>query len=192
MKNNKILVISGPTGSGESTLTKKIIEQYPVFQRLITATSRPKRTGEIDKIDYYFFSKEEFKELIEKGLILEYSYIENRDTYYGTYLPELEKKLKDGYVIVNVDYIGTIYYKQQYDATTIFIKPESIESLEARLQKRNPEMTTLELEKRLENAKNEIEKEEKYYDNVVFNIDGKLEIAIIEIVKILKKEGFDI
>ncbi|NTW27713.1 MAG: guanylate kinase [Candidatus Moranbacteria bacterium] len=188
--NNKILVLSGPTGSGESTITRKLISKYPVFQRLVTATTRPMRSGEQDKIDYYYFSKEEFQKMIAGGLILEYSYIENRDTYYGTYKPDFEKKMQAGYVIANTDYVGTLYYKENFKAVTIFIKPKSIDVLNARLKGRNPEMTEIELLKRLENAKKEIEKEEQYYDTTVINKDGELEEAIIEVEKILKKEGF--
>ncbi len=188
--NNKILVLSGPTGSGESTLTKEIITKHPIFQRLITATSRPIRSGEEAGKDYYFFSKAEFEKLTEEGLILEYSYIKNRDTYYGTYKPDFEKKMNDGYLIVNVDYVGTLFYKKNFNATAIFIKPESIEILETRLKMRNPEMVESELLKRLDNAKNEIEKEEKYYEAVVINKNGKLEDAVIEIENILRKKGF--
>jgi guanylate kinase len=189
-KNNKILVLSGPTGSGESTITKELISRHSIFQRLITATSRPKRSGEEEGRDYYYFSKEEFEKLIEEKKILEYSYIENRDTYYGTYKPDFEKKMNDGYLIVNVDYVGTLYYKKNYGATAIFIKPESVEILKARLIGRNPEMTESELAKRLDNAKNEIENEEKYYDTTIINKNGKLEEAIESIEEILKKEDF--
>lgn len=189
-ENNKILVLSGPTGSGESTITKEIVSRHPVFQRLITATSRPMRKGESEGVDYYYFSKEKFEELIKEGLILEYSYIENRDTYYGTYKPDFEKKMETGYVIANTDYVGTIYYKEKFKAVSVFIKPESIEVLEARLKGRNPEMTKIELQKRLENAKNEIEKEEQYYDTTIINKNGKIKDAVMEVEQILRKEGF--
>jgi guanylate kinase len=189
-KNNKILIISGPTGSGESTISNEIVSRHGIFKRLITATSRPPRSGEVDGESYFFFSKEEFKKKIEKRDIVEFTYIENRDTYYGSYEPDLEKKLAHGHVIVNVDHVGVRYYKEKYCAVAIFIKPESIESIAQRLKKRNPEMTAAELESRLENAKNEIENEEKYYDYVVFNRDGKLKEAVGEIEGILAKEQF--
>jgi len=188
MTQNKVLVISGPTGSGESTISDEIVSKYPQFQRLVTATSRLMRSGEIDKKDYYFFTREEFLKKITSGDILEYTHIENRDTYYGTYRPDLEEKIGKGQIIVNVDHIGVAYYKQKYGALAIFIKPESIESLASRLKKRNPEITNEELQLRLENARNEIANEEKYYDYTVINADGKLENAMNEISSILKKE----
>jgi len=187
---NKILIISGPTGSGESTITNKIIEKYPIFQRLVTATTRKPRGDEKNKADYYFFSEAEFKNQIEGGNILEYTYIENRGVYYGTYLPELEKKLAQGYVIVNVDHVGLKFYKENYGAISIFIKPESLEVIKIRLQKRNSEMTEKELKQRLKNAQDEIEREEKFYQYKVFNKQDKLDEAIGEIEEILKKEGY--
>lgn len=188
--NQKILILSGPTGSGESTLTKKLIEKYEVFHRLVTATSRKIRSGEKDGVDYYFFSKNDFEKLINTGDILEYSYVENRDTYYGTYAPDLKKKLQNGYVIVNVDHVGTRYYKNNFEAVAIFIKPTDINSLAPRLKKRNPEMSEEELSKRLQNAKDEITQEEKYYDATVINDDGKLNEALGNIENILKENKF--
>lgn len=188
--NNKVLILGGPTGCGESTITKAIISRHSIFQRLVTATSRPLRSGEVNEIDYYFFSKEVFEKKIKEGEILEYTYIENRDSYYGTYKSDLEKKLQDGYLIVNVDYVGVQYYKKNYDSLSIFIKPESVESLAARLRKRNPEISEKELIMRLDNARNEIKNEEKYYDTTVINADGKLDEALIRIENLLKDNGF--
>ena len=126
----RVLVIGGPTGSGETTITNEIIKRYPVFTRLVTATSRKPRNNEQTKIDYYFFSKEDFEKNIKSGDIIEYTYIENRDSYYGTYKPDLDDKLEKGFnVIVNVDIVGAKYYKKNYNATTIFIKPSSLEEL---------------------------------------------------------------
>ncbi len=187
---NKILVISGPTGSGESTITNGIIDKYPIFQRLITSTTRKPRTGEKDKVDYYFFTEKEFEKQKELGNILEYTYIENRKVYYGTYLPDLDEKLAKGHVIVNVDHVGLKFYKDNYGAISIFIKPESLDTIKERLQTRNPEMTERELEQRLKNAQDEIDREEEFYKYKVLNKQDKLEEAIQEIEDILKEEGY--
>lgn len=190
MQERKILLIGGPTGSGESTITKELVERHPVFQRLVTATSRPMRSGEIDAKNYYFFTKEEFEKKIKEGEIAEYTYVENRDVYYGTYKPDLLKKIQSGYLIINVDQVGVKYYKENYGALAIFLLPESINSLAERLKKRNPEITKEELQLRLENAQAEIDNEQKFYDYSVVNKDGKLEEAICEIEDILIKEGY--
>src|SRR3989338_4798089 len=107
MNPKKVVVISGPTGSGESTITSAIIKRFPHFKRLVTATTRKPRLKERDRVDYYFFSKDTFLEEVDKGNIIEYTYIKNRDSYYGTYKPDLEDKIKKGFiVIVNVDGVG--------------------------------------------------------------------------------------
>jgi guanylate kinase len=187
----QVLVISGPTGSGESTITKEIIKKYPKFSRLVTATSRAPRNNEKDKIDYYFFSKEVFEDGIENGNIVEFTFIENRGVYYGTYKPDLENKIRKGLnVIVNVDIVGTKYYKENYSATTIFIHPGTIENLRLRLSKRDKNISKTELEKRIKNAEKEIKEEMPHYDYVVINEEGKLEKAIGKVLEILRKEGY--
>ena len=189
--NKKVLVIGGPTGSGETTITNEIIKLFPVFTRLVTATSRKPRNGEQDKTDYYFFSKKEFEKQIGAGNILEHTYIENRDTYYGAYKPDLDEKISKGLnVIANVDIVGARYYKENYNATTLFIKPKSIDELRSRLLSRDKNIDQEELNKRIKNAENEIEKEMPFYDYIVINADGKLEAAIEEIIDILKKENY--
>jgi guanylate kinase len=190
MQKSNIFIISGPTGCGESTITNAIIKKLPKFTRLITATTRQPRLNEKNGVDYYFFSKQEFKNEIKKGNILEHTYIKNRDTYYGTYKPDLENNLNNGInVIVNPDIVGTIFFKKNYGATTIFIKPESIESLKKRLIGRDPNISQTELKKRLENAENEIKNEEKFYDVTVINEYGKLSKAVEEVTEIIKKHN---
>ncbi|MCX6785697.1 MAG: guanylate kinase [Candidatus Komeilibacteria bacterium] len=189
MKN--ILIISGPTGSGESTVTDLLRQKYPIFKRLVTATSRRPRLHEKNGRDYFFFTKKQFKQNIANGQILEFTYIKNRNTYYGTYLPDLKKKLKAGYnVIANTDYIGTEFYKKNYGAIGIFIKPESLAAIKKRLLARQPNLAADELKKRLANAQAEIKREEKYYSYTVFNRQNRLPETIGAITKILKKEGY--
>ena len=188
MSKSNIFIISGPTGTGESTITREIIRSFPNFTRLITATSRPPRLSEKNAVDYYFFSKLEFENEIKKGNILEHTYVKNRDTYYGTYKPDLENKLSKGLnIIINPDIVGTRFYKENYGAITIFIKPESLEDLKKRLMHRDPQISTDELQKRLHNAKQEIINDEKYYDYSVINKEGKLDEAIAKVTGIIKK-----
>jgi len=188
MPKSRIFIISGPTGCGESTITKAIIEKIPNFTRLVTATSRPLRLNEKNGVDYFFFSKEKFENEIKKGNILEHGYISNRDTYYGTYGPYLKEKLKEGFNIIgNLEHKGTIFFKENYDAVTIFIKPDSMDNLKKRLLRREPDISQDELQKRLRNAEDEIKNEEKYYEYTVINAEGKLEEAIEEVKDIIEK-----
>ena len=188
-QNKKVIVIAGPTGSGESTITNKIIEKYPNYTRLVTATTRQPRLKEKQAVDYYFFSKEIFIQEIKKGNIIEYTYVKNRDVYYGSYKLDLEEKFKKGLtVVVNPDIVGTKYYKKYYNAVTIFIKPQSINDLTGRLKKRDPSISKEELKNRIEDAKREIEEEEQFYDYIVINHENKLDEAILEVENIITKK----
>jgi len=194
MDSRKVVVIAGPTGSGETTVTNEIVRRFPKrVARLVTATTRAPRSGEKHGIDYYFFAPEEFTTLDEKGDILEKTYIANRDTYYGTLASDLNDKIASGkIIIVNPDIVGARFYKENFGATTIFIVPETINALEHRIRERNPELPDEEIAKRRENARSEIRDEESFYDYKVMNVDGKFEKTVDEVLAILKKEGYNL
>lgn len=192
-KSKQVVVIAGPTGSGESTITKEILNRFSNTTRLVTATTRPPRSGEEQNKDYYFFSESEFKEKLTQGEILESTYNEARGVYYGTYAPDLNEKIANGkIVIVNPDIVGAKYYKEHNDAVTIFIKTESVDILIERIKARNPEMSEQELALRRLNAEAEIRDEQSYYDYVVLNRNGALEEAVNEVVSILQTKGYNL
>ncbi len=191
--SKRVLIFGGPTGAGETTITKKLVEKFSNFRKLVTATSRPMRSGEQNKIDYYFFKKNEFEENIKNGNIVEHTCVKGRDAYYGSYKPDLDKKIQAGLnVIVNVDIVGAKFFKDKYNATTIFIMPRSLKDLRNRLIKRDPNITSEELEIRMKHAREEVEAEKDYYDYVVINEDGKLDKAVEKVVEILKKEKYEL
>lgn len=186
-KKGAVVVISGPSGSGESTITQELIHRLPA-KRLITATTRSPRVGEKEGEDYFFFSKERFLREIEDGNIVEYTHIKNRDTYYGGYRPEIDERIAAGDIIIaNTDVVGTKYYKHQYDAVTIFVAPESLDALAKRIRRRNPEMSEEELGNRIENARHEIEEEQPFYDYTIENLDGRLEEAVEQAERIIRE-----
>ncbi|MFZ2886851.1 MAG: hypothetical protein WA021_03460 [Minisyncoccia bacterium] len=188
----QVVVISGPTGSGEGTITSELIRRYPnKFARLVTATTRPPRDQEQHGIDYYFFSKEEFSRLREEGVIPEAGYVANRDTYYGSYIPDLEAKSAQGLIsIANVQIEGTKFYKKNYNATTVFIDPPSIDIVMARVRKRSPGLSEEEYAARRTDAERETREEGPFYDYHVVNEEGKLDETVDTIMEILKKEGY--
>ncbi len=191
--DKKVVIIAGPTGSGESTITKEIIKKFPVFTRLVSATTRKPRLNEKDEKDYYFFTEEKFKKEVTKGNIIEHTFVPGRSVYYGTYKPDLDKKIEQGFnIIVNPDVVGARYFKEHYNATTIFIKTESIEVLQQRLIKRDPNISKDELSRRLEAAQYELENEESFYDYVILNKDGELNEVVSQVVEIIKKEGYNL
>lgn len=185
-----MIVIAGPSGCGESTITKEVLNHFPKCVRLVTATTRKIRDNEKDGVDYYYFSKERFLEEESLGNILEHTYVANRDTYYGTYKPDLEKKFAEGkIVIINPDVVGAKYFKENYDALTIFILPDSLESLSKRIQNRTPDISPHELEQRLENAHQEIVNEQPFYDYTIKNEQGKLDEAVQKVLALIKEHS---
>mgnify|MGYP002620796418 CR=1 FL=1 len=193
MKHKNVVVIAGPSGSGETTFTRELTLAYPNFVRAVTATTRPPRTGEKEGVDYYFLNKEEFFEEVQSGNIPEHTYVKSRDAHYGTYLKDLEKKLDEGKtVIVNTDKSGALFYKRKYNATTIFIKPKSLDVLRDRITRRDPHISEKEVDLRILQAMQEIVDATGQYDYVVFNTDGEFADTIIDVVDILKREGYSV
>jgi guanylate kinase len=191
MKKNDVVVIAGPTGSGETTFTNELTLAYPNFVRAVTATTRSPRPGEIDALDYFFFSREKFFNEVQNGNIPEHTRVKSRDALYGTYKPDLDKKLADGKtVIVNTDLSGARYFKENYGATTIFIKPKSLDVLKERIVRRDASIPEEEVNNRMVQALQEINNAENQYDYVVFNTDGEFADTIIHVIEILRREGY--
>ena len=188
IKRGKIIVISGPTGSGESAITKKILERFPDTARMITATTRPPRPHEKDEIDYHFVDVKKFKKMIAHNELLEYIQVPNRDVFYGTIKQDVESKLNDGiHLIGNLGWPGNESFSKLYPGRvlSIFIKPDNLEVIRERLIKRDPTITPEEVEKRMLNAEREIS-EAKYYDHIVINPDGHMEKAVEKITDLIK------
>lgn len=187
----RILIIGGATTSGESTVTKLLTERHHSLVRVVTATSREMRSGEAEGREYYFFSKEEFLERVQCGEIIEYTYVPLRDVYYGTYKKDLEAKLALGRtVVINTDVAGVRYYRKQYHVLAIFIDLPSLDVVEQRLRKRNPEIADDMVVLRKRQAMMEIQEERGEYDYHVLNEEGKLDETIAKVEEILRKEGY--
>lgn len=191
MRVKHVVVIAGPTGSGETTFTNELTLAYPDFVRAVTATTRAPREGERNGVDYYFFTRDKFFEEVQAGNIPEHTYVKNRDAHYGSYLPDIEKKLAEGKtVIVNTDLHGAQYYKREYGAATIFIKPKSLDVLRERIMHRDPNISEQEINSRMVQALQEINEAEDRYDHIVFNTDGEFSETITKVIEILRREGY--
>lgn len=188
MNSFKILVISSVSGGGKNTVIREILKLYPKdFYLGITATTRSKREGEIPGKDYYFLSKEEFMDMIQKNQFLEYAIVHNN--YYGVPISEIQKsKEQNKNLILNIDYQGlrTIKQKINEKIVSIFLKPPNEEIWLERLKSRNTDSEEA-IYIRVREGKKELEAS-KEYDYIVVN--DKLEICIEEILNILKKENF--
>ena len=167
MRKGLLFVVSGPAGSGKGTVVKKLIEKHENVKLSISMTTREPRFTETPDIDYYFVSRELFKERIEKGEMLEYA--EYNGKYYGTPKAKVMQCLENGQdVILEIEVEGAMQIKSAFpEAILIMLTPPDKEVLEARLRGRGTE-TEDKIIKRLKNAEGELEYIKKY-DYVIIN-----------------------
>ena len=146
-----LAVISGFSGAGKGTLMKELIRNYDNYSLSISATTRQPRPGEVDGKDYFFVSKERFKEMIKNDELLEYAqYVDN---YYGTPKAYVEAEMERGKdVILEIEIQGALKIRAKYpDSVLIFITTPSAEELLSRLKKRGTESDEV-IKKRIERA----------------------------------------
>ena len=169
-REGKLLVISGPSGAGKSSLINEILKEIDNVYFSISTTTRAKRVGEIDGIDYFFVTKEEFEEDIKKGLFLEWAKVHGN--YYGTSLKPVFKAIEEGkLVIFDIDVQGNSSIRERFSdiTTSVFVTTPSIKELENRLKNRGTDSKEI-IQKRLQNAIEEIKRVDEY-DFVLINDD---------------------
>ena len=184
MAKGKLFVISGASGVGKSTVLSKVMESRPDLRFSVSATTRNPRAGEVDGESYYFVSKETFLEMVERHEFLEYD--AHMDNYYGTPKAQLEDKLSNGSVILDIEPNGAFNVRREKkDSVLIFIAPPSLEELESRLRGRGD---TSEEQIRVRQARVAWEMEQsKHYDYVVVN--EQVEKCAQNILQIIAKEA---
>lgn len=188
MSKGRLVIISGPSGSGKDTILKEALKALPEIKFSISSVTRPMREGEIEGEKYNFISKEKFEEMIKNDMLLEYNnYIGN---YYGTPKAPVEKVINEGgEIILEIDVNGQKNVKEKVDsALSIFIMPPSVEVLRARLTGRGTDSAEF-IEKRMKAALYEMECA-KNYDYIVVNDD--LEQAVQDFVTIIKADRLNI
>ena len=184
MTKGKLFVISGASGVGKSTVLAKVMSARQDLRFSVSATTRAPRPGEQEAVSYYFVSKETFRDMIEKNEFLEYD--AHMDNYYGTPKGQLEEKLTQGSVILDIEPNGAFAVKQSRpDAVLIFIAPPSVEELERRLRSRG-DTSEAQMALRLERASWEMEQGKKY-DHWVVN--DQVETCADKILQIIAKEA---
>ena len=179
----KILIITAPSGAGKTSITKYLMEKFPVLAFSVSATTRPPRGKEKDGIDYHFISTEEFTYKIKHNEFVEWEMV-YEGKYYGTLKSELDKIWVAGKVpVLDIDVKGAIHVQQQFDEGTLslFIEPPSVDELKKRLQSRGTE-TEESLADRINKASYELSFK-TYFDKTVVNAD--LAIACAEAEKIV-------
>lgn len=181
-----LVILSGPSGSGKGTVLRQLLAHSPVPLTLATsACTRQPRPGEVDGLDYYFLSREEFEQKCNRGDFLEW--VQLFGNYYGTLRSEVEHRLALGqWVILEIDVQGCRTLHTDYpDAVTIFLKTPSMEEYERRLRKRATENEET-LQDRLKTAAKELRLAHHYRYQVV---NDDIEHAVDEIRNILQSVG---
>ena len=183
----RLVVVSGPSGAGKTTVMHRVFERSPVpLVASVSATTRPPRPGEVDGVDYHFHSKEEFDILRERGEFLECFEVFCRGYWYGTLRGEVTSGLKAGkWVVLEIDVRGALAVMEHYpDAITIFIRPSSLEELDRRLRRRGTE-TEEAIQRRLARAKDELALADRYRHQVV---NDDIDQAVAQICTILTEQ----
>ncbi|MBE9467298.1 MAG: guanylate kinase [Bacteroidetes bacterium] len=183
--SGKLLIFSAPSGAGKTTIVKHLIEQNFNLEFSISACSRPKRVGEVDKFDYYFLGVDEFKQSINSNKFIEWEEV-YKDQFYGTLKSEVDRIWDKGNnAIFDVDVKGGINIKKQYGdkALAVFVMPPSIEELKKRLLLRSTDSIE-NIDKRIEKAEYEISFADKF-DKIIVNDD--LDTTLAKAKKIVEE-----
>jgi guanylate kinase len=181
-----LIVISGPSGVGKDATLQALKKRDLPLHFVITATTRAPREGEIDGVDYFFYTREEFEELIAKDELLEHALV--YDDYKGIPKEQIRKAMDSGLdVILRVDVQGAATLRKlSPDAVLIFLLPSSVSEWHERLNNRQSE-TAQTKKVRMETVRRELE-QLKIFDYMVTNEHNKLEEAVDTIVEIIHAE----
>lgn len=182
MNKGKLFVVSAPSGCGKGTILFEVLNNNKNLFYSVSATTRTPREGEIDGVNYYFLSKDEFKREIDNGGMLEYA--QYCDNFYGTPKKKVVEKLEQGIdVILEIETKGAMQVKGVMpEAVLIFILPPSVLELRRRLNKRGTEEESV-IDKRVKEAEDEILKAHNY-DYIIMN--DELDKAIEDFEAVLK------
>jgi guanylate kinase len=189
MQQNKIIIITAPSGAGKTSITHFLLNKYPNLAFSVSAATRQPRGFEQDGVDYYFIAAEDFQQRIENNEFVEWEMV-YEGKYYGTLKSELQRIWDAGKVpILDIDVKGAIHVEQQYKKSTlsIFIEPPTIDVLKTRLLSRGTE-TQDSIDARVNKAAYEISFKHHFNVNIVNDdLQTACREAEVEILKFLSK-----
>src|SRR5215468_9817112 len=180
-----MFVLSSPSGAGKTTLSRLLIQRMPGLKMSVSATTRPKRPGEVDGRDYLFVDKARFEQMVQRDELLEWAVV--FDNRYGTPRAPVEAALAAGEdVLFDIDWQGTqkLREKARSDVVSVFILPPSAADLERRLHSRAQDTQAV-IRSRMSRASHEMSHWAEY-DYIVINRD--VDEAFAEVQSILKAE----
>jgi len=184
----KIIAISSPSGGGKTSVVKQVLKDFPEIIFSVSVTTRPKRSNEVDGVDYFFVNDEEFERKIKNDEFIEWERF--YDYYYGTLKSFVIDNISKGKsVLFEVDVKGALSLKKIYpESILIFIDPPTVEVLVKRLKNRNTE-NPVDLQKRIDRAKMELSHKQDF-DYIFVNDElHKVYISVKELIKeIINKE----
>jgi guanylate kinase len=180
----KIIVLTAPSGSGKTTIARRVMEVMPEIQFSVSATTRQPRAYERHGVDYFFMQDDEFRRLVEEDEFIEHEEV-YPGRYYGTLRAEVDRVARSAPVMLDIDVKGAMNVKRFFGdrALTIFVKPPSLAVLAERLQKRGTE-TEQTVAARLERARMELGYAGEC-DAIVLNED--LETAVDETLRLVRR-----
>ena len=185
--NPMLVVVSGPSGVGKSTIVAELARRHPQVVPIVTATTRPRRPAEVDGVHYHFVSEGEFARLRANHGLLEAAEVHGH--WYGTPLDQVRGILRAGRdAILTIDPQGAREVRRQVpDAVLIFVMPPSMEDLDVRLSQRGSEDAASQALRR-HNATGEIAAATDY-DEVVVNETGHVGAAAERIWEVIQAEA---
>ncbi len=187
-QQGKLIVFSAPSGTGKSTIAKLVLERLHNIRFSVSATTRQKRSGEQEGINYYFLTKEDFEEKIRQGGFVEHEFFFGN--HYGTLLGKTREVIDSGTnMLLDLDVKGALNLKRIFpdNSLLLFLKPPSIEVLQQRLKGRESEDEES-MRVRLERARLELEYADRFDELIVNDNLGKTVEAVTELIsKFLSK-----
>jgi guanylate kinase len=183
-----LVIVSSPSGAGKTTLTRRLLDEFPDLEFSVSYTTRPIRPGEIEGRDYHFVTPEKFERMVETGEFAEHAFVHSNR--YGTAQAPVEAALSAGRdVIFDVDWQGGAALSERWpnDSLKIFILPPDLHTLEQRLRRRATDDPKI-IDKRLAKAIEELEHFGEY-QHLIVNDDIERAYAVLRALYLTRRYG---